>query len=122
VQRNQIWNLNYWVMHPVARVSIKYWKNLRTQQSISSARSHCALLTLHVSAPFSLHLQVVRKHKKYPRQSLYIQRIRICCLNAIFIYYITTIFTYTYLLNGSVEYIVPASDIFCVCKPPEDGS
>jgi hypothetical protein len=21
--------LNYWVMHPVARVSIKYWKNLR---------------------------------------------------------------------------------------------
>jgi hypothetical protein len=25
--------LNYWVMHPVARVSIKYWKNLRTQQS-----------------------------------------------------------------------------------------
>jgi hypothetical protein len=29
------WNkLNYWVMHPVARVSIKYWKNLRKQQSI----------------------------------------------------------------------------------------
>jgi hypothetical protein len=26
--------LNYWVMHPVARVSIKYWNNLRTQQSI----------------------------------------------------------------------------------------
>jgi hypothetical protein len=26
--------LNNWVMHPVARVSIKYWKNLRTQQSI----------------------------------------------------------------------------------------
>jgi Na+/H+-dicarboxylate symporter len=22
--------LNYWVMHPVARVSIKYWNNLRT--------------------------------------------------------------------------------------------
>jgi hypothetical protein len=26
--------LNYWVMHPVARVSIKYWKNLRMQQGI----------------------------------------------------------------------------------------
>jgi hypothetical protein len=27
-------NLNYWVMHSVARVSIKYWNNLRTQHSI----------------------------------------------------------------------------------------
>jgi hypothetical protein len=26
--------LNYWAMHPVARVSIKYWDNLRKQQSI----------------------------------------------------------------------------------------
>jgi hypothetical protein len=26
--------LNNWVMHPVARVSIKYSNNLRTQQSI----------------------------------------------------------------------------------------
>jgi hypothetical protein len=31
------------------------------------------------------------------------------------------IFAYTYLLNGSVEYIVTALDIFCVCEPPEDG-
>jgi hypothetical protein len=31
------------------------------------------------------------------------------------------IFTYTYLLNGSVQYIVTALEIFCVCKPPEDG-
>jgi hypothetical protein len=29
------------------------------------ARFYCALLTLHVSAPFGGHLQVVRKHKKY---------------------------------------------------------
>jgi hypothetical protein len=28
------------------------------------ARFYCALLTLHVSAPFGGHLQVVRKHKK----------------------------------------------------------
>jgi hypothetical protein len=63
---------NYWVMHPVARVSIKYWNNLRTQQSIFSARFYYALLTLHVSAPFGGHLQVIRKHKKYLRQSLYI--------------------------------------------------
>jgi hypothetical protein len=27
-------DLNNWVMHPVARVSIKYWNNLRTQHSI----------------------------------------------------------------------------------------
>jgi hypothetical protein len=40
-----------------------------------SARFYCALLTIHVSAPFGGHLQVVRKHKKYLRQSLYIQRI-----------------------------------------------
>jgi hypothetical protein len=54
-------------MHPVALVSIKYWNNLRTQQSIFSARFYCALLTLHVSAPFGGHLQVVRKHN-YLRQ------------------------------------------------------
>jgi hypothetical protein len=42
----------------------------------SGARFYCALLTLHVSALFDGHLQVVRKHKKYLRQSLYIQRIR----------------------------------------------
>jgi hypothetical protein len=29
-----------------------------------SARFYCALLTLHVSAPFGGHLQVVHKHKK----------------------------------------------------------
>jgi hypothetical protein len=46
-------------------------------QEFFSARFYCALLTLHVfSAPFGGHLQVVRKHKKYLRQSLYIQRIR----------------------------------------------
>jgi hypothetical protein len=28
------------------------------------ARFYCPLLTLHVSAPFGGHLQVVRKHKK----------------------------------------------------------
>jgi hypothetical protein len=28
-----------------------------------SARFYCALLTLHVSAPFGGHLQVVHKHK-----------------------------------------------------------
>jgi hypothetical protein len=28
-----------------------------------SSRFYCALLTLHVSAPFGCHLQVVRKHK-----------------------------------------------------------
>jgi hypothetical protein len=37
----------------------------------------------------------------------------ICC--------ITTIFAYTCLLNGSVEYIVTTLNIFSVCEPPEDG-
>jgi hypothetical protein len=66
-------------MHPVARVSIKYWNNLRTQQSIFGAIFYCALLTLHVSAPFGGHLQVVLKHKKNiegSRYIRYIQRIR----------------------------------------------
>jgi hypothetical protein len=52
-------------MHPVARVSIKYWNNHRTQESIFSARFYCALLTLHVSAPFGGHLQEVRKQIEY---------------------------------------------------------
>jgi hypothetical protein len=56
--------------------AVKYWNNRRTQQSIFGARFYCALLTLHVSDPFGGHLQVVRKHNKYLRQSLYIQRIR----------------------------------------------
>jgi hypothetical protein len=46
-------------------MKITYWNSLRTQQSIFfGARFYCALLTLHVSAPFGGHLQVVRKHKK----------------------------------------------------------
>jgi hypothetical protein len=56
--------LNYWVMHPVARLSIQYWNNLRKQQSIFfGARFYYALLTLHVSAPFGGHLQVVPLNK-----------------------------------------------------------
>jgi hypothetical protein len=51
---------------------IKYRNNLRTKQSILSARFYCALLTLHVSAPFGGHLQVVRKHKKNIQGSHYI--------------------------------------------------
>jgi hypothetical protein len=46
----------------IMQVTVKYWKNLRTQQSIFSATFYCALLTLHVSAPFSGRPQVVRKH------------------------------------------------------------
>jgi hypothetical protein len=50
-------------MHPVARVSIKYWKTSVRNTVFFSARFYCALLTLHVSAPFGGHLQVVHKHK-----------------------------------------------------------
>jgi hypothetical protein len=80
-------------MHPVARVLIKYWKNLRKQQSIFSAIFYCALLTLHVSAPFGDHLRVVHKRKNI-QGSHYIFNGSVC------------------LLNGSVEYIVTALDIF----------
>jgi hypothetical protein len=52
-------------MHPVARVSIKYWNNLRTQQSIFSARFYCALLTLHVSALISGHLRKLFQYLIY---------------------------------------------------------
>jgi hypothetical protein len=65
-------------MHPVARVSTKYWNNLRTQQSIFGARFYCALLTLYVSAPFGVHLQVV------------------CCFNTIF-----------YILPNHDIYLIP---------------
>jgi hypothetical protein len=37
-----------------------------------SARFYCALITLHVSAPFGGHFQVVHKHKKYTQGSHYI--------------------------------------------------
>jgi hypothetical protein len=35
------------------------------RNTVFSARFYCALITLHVSAPFGGHLQVVHKHKKY---------------------------------------------------------
>jgi hypothetical protein len=54
--------VHYWVKQPVARVSIKYWKISVRNKVFFSARFYCALLTLHVSAPFSGHPQVVRKH------------------------------------------------------------
>jgi hypothetical protein len=47
-------------------------EDLRTQHNIFSARFYCAFITLHVSAPFGGHLQVVHKHKKYIQGSHYI--------------------------------------------------
>jgi hypothetical protein len=47
-------------------------EDLRTQHNIFSARFYCALITLHVSAPFGGHLQAVHKHKKYIQGSQYI--------------------------------------------------
>jgi hypothetical protein len=44
---------------------IKYWKTSVCNTVFFSARFYCALITLHVSAPFGGHLQVVHKHKKY---------------------------------------------------------
>jgi hypothetical protein len=49
-------------MHPVARISIKYWNNLRKQQSIFSARFYCALLTLQVLASFGGHLHNITRN------------------------------------------------------------
>jgi hypothetical protein len=68
-------NLNNWVMHPVARVSIKYW-NTSVHNKFFGSR-FVVYFTLHVSAPIGGHLHVVYKHIKiYSRQLLYIQRIR----------------------------------------------
>jgi hypothetical protein len=49
-------------MHPVARVLIKYRKTF-VRNTVFSARFYCAFITLHDSAPFGGHLQVVHKHK-----------------------------------------------------------
>jgi hypothetical protein len=50
--------LNYWVMHPVARVSINIYIETSVRNKCRCS-FHCALLTLHVSAPIGGHLQVV---------------------------------------------------------------
>jgi hypothetical protein len=41
-------------------LSIKYWKTSVCNTVFFSARFYCALLTLHVSAPFGGHLEVLR--------------------------------------------------------------
>jgi hypothetical protein len=47
-------------MHPVARVSIKYW-NTSVHNKFFGAR-FIVHFTLHVSAPIGGHLQVLYKH------------------------------------------------------------
>jgi hypothetical protein len=59
-----------WFMHPVARVSINKYRNLRTQQRL--VHSLVCIFPRHVSAPIGGHLQVVC-NLKFRRQSLYIQ-------------------------------------------------
>jgi hypothetical protein len=61
-------SLNYWVMHPVARVSINIYRNLRTQQM--SVLVLLCTFTLHVSVLIGGHLQVVC-NTKILRQLLY---------------------------------------------------
>jgi hypothetical protein len=51
----------------IDNILIKYWKTSVSNKVFFSARFYCVLLTLHVSAPFGGHLQVVHKHKKYLR-------------------------------------------------------
>jgi hypothetical protein len=46
-----------WFMHPVARVSINKYRNLRTQQML--VHSLVCIFLRHVSAPIGDHLQVV---------------------------------------------------------------
>jgi hypothetical protein len=63
IRTTQIYHLNYWVMYPVARISIKYWNTSVRYKLFFDTRFYCALLTLHVSAPIGGHFQVVREHK-----------------------------------------------------------
>jgi hypothetical protein len=70
-------NLNYWVMHPVARVSIKYWNNLRIQQSIFLVVDFIVHFSHYMFRPrLAAIFRWFANTKKYLRQSLYIQRIR----------------------------------------------
>jgi hypothetical protein len=52
--------------------------------------------------------------------SFYILYFKGCCFNTILYITYPRYLPYTYLLNGSVEYVVTTLDIFCVCEPPED--
>jgi hypothetical protein len=71
-------------MHPVARVSIKYYINY-----------YIILYFLYyIFIPFYFF--------------------RVCCFSTVGICCITTIFAYTCLLNVSVEYIVTTLNIFVV--------
>jgi hypothetical protein len=67
---------NYWVTHPVALVSIKYWKNLRTQQSIFWC--YISLCTSHTICfgPVWRTSLGGSQTQKYLRHLIYIQRIR----------------------------------------------
>jgi hypothetical protein len=82
---NMAWNpsgicyliINCWVMHPVARVLIKYWNNLRTQQSIFLVLDFIVHFSHYMFRPrLAAIFRWFANTKIYPRQSLYIQRIR----------------------------------------------
>jgi hypothetical protein len=68
--KHKIFFFYNWVMHPVARVSFKYWNTSVSNKSFGAR--FIVHFTLHVSAPIGGHLQVVYKHIKYIRGNHYI--------------------------------------------------
>jgi hypothetical protein len=64
--------INYWVMHPVARVSINIYRNLRTQQM--------SLLLVAIFRWFVL--QKIRSMSHWPRGTLYSQKLALTSLTS----------------------------------------
>jgi hypothetical protein len=52
-------------MHPVARESVKYWKNLRAQQSVFSARFYFVCIEFAVLMP----IYILTNHDFYLRHT-----------------------------------------------------
>jgi hypothetical protein len=77
-------------MHSVARVSNKYWNDLRKQQRIFGARFYRALLTLQKIVHDSLRrrqllLTIIYSNILY----FYILNFKVWCFHTIFIYYLS---------------------------------
>jgi hypothetical protein len=73
---NRNWGFNYWGMHPVACVLIKYRNNLRTQQSIFLVLDFIVHFSHYIFQPRLAAIFRWFANTKYLRQSLYIKRIR----------------------------------------------
>jgi hypothetical protein len=91
-------------MHPVARVCGGVAKKHRQRNNQTHPQSNTRRKQLVLNNNYHIIL--------YFLYSILYLYFKVCCFSAVCIYCITTIFAYTCLLNGSVEYIVTILDIF----------